>query len=43
VETEKLGFNDFTTIEIDCEAWFVTTEVCKILGKKNKISCFYFR
>ena len=28
-------FNDFTAIEIEGEAWFVASEVCKVLGIKN--------
>jgi len=35
VETQKNSFDDFTTIEIEGEAWFVATEVCKILGLTN--------
>ncbi len=34
-EEENNSFNDFTTVDIEGEAWFVASEVCKLLDIKN--------
>ena len=34
-EEKQETYNDFTTIEIEGEAWFIAKEVCELLGIKN--------